>query len=185
MDEYTKNLANYLIDTLQQAFRKKGLSEGDRVRLLFHLFKEAGKDHELTAIDNALKHFKKYDVQCSLVHLSYGHNFRIFKNQGQTRPDRGTFVQLSSRQALLHLGGRSVVPVQVRLDKRSEYRDLYEITRQVLYFAHLSYRTFIPPGKPVTIKYPSLMAKMVSELKKVPNWDHSILNKLNDKLWFI
>lgn len=185
MDEYAKNLSNYLIDTLKQAFHKKGLSEGGRVRLLFHLFKEAGKDHELTAIDNTLKHFKQYDVQCSLVHLSYGHNFRIFKNQGQACPDRGTFVQLSSRQALLHLGGRSVVPIQVRLDKRSEYRDLYEITRQVLYFAHLSHRTFIPPGKPVTIKYPSLMAKMVSELKKVPNWDHSILNKLNDKLWFI
>ena len=185
MDEYTKNLEDYLVNTLIQAFRKKGLSAGDEVRLLFHLFKEAGKKHELTAIDNALKHFKQYNIQYSLVHLSYGHNFRIFKNRGRERPYRGTFVQLSSKQALLHMGGRSIVPIQVRLDERSEYRDLYEITRQVLYFAHLSYRTFIPPGQPVTIKYPNLMAKMVSELKKVSDWDYSILNKLNDKLWFI
>ena len=185
MHEYAKNLEDYLVDTLTQSFQKKGFSEGDRVRLLFHLFKEAGKKHELAAIENVLKRFTDYNIQFSLVHLSYGHNFRIFKNRGNDRPDRGTFIQLSSRQALLHLGGRSVVPIQVRLDKRSEYRDLYEITRQVLYFAHLSYRTFIPPGQPVTVKYPNLMAKMVSELKKVPEWDYSILNHLNEKLWFI
>ena len=185
MNEYAKNLENYLIDALTEAFHKKGLSEGDRIRLIFHLFKEAGKKHELTAIENALKYFLEYNVQYSLVHLSYYHNFRAFKNQGQSRPDRGTFTQLSTKQALLHMGGRSIVPIQIRLDERSEYRDLYEITRQVLYFAHLSYRTFIPPSQPVTIKYPNLMAKMVSELKKVPGWDYSILNKLNDKLWFI
>ena len=185
VNEYAKNLEYYLVSTLTKAFLKKGLSEGDRVRLIFHLFKEAGKKYELTAINNALKHFRQYDVQYSLVHLSYGHNFRIFKDQGQIRPNRGTFIQLSSRQALLHLGGRSIVPIQVRLDERSEYKDLYEITKQVLYFAHLSYRTFIPVGQPVTIKYPNLMAKMVSELKKVGGWDPEILNKLNDKLWFI
>ena len=185
MSEYAKNLENYLIDTLTQAFRKKGLSEGDRIRLIFHLFKEAGKKHELTAIENALKYFLKYNVQYSLVHLSYYHNFRAFKNQGQSRPDRGMFTQLSTKQALLHMGDKSIVPIQIRLDERSEYRDLYEITRQVLYFTHLSYRTFTPPSRPVTIKYPNLMAKMVSELKKVPGWDYSILNKLNDKLWFI
>ena len=185
MNEYAKNLENYLVTALTQAFHKKGLSGGDRVRLLFHLFKEASKKHELIAIDKALKHFKQYDVQYGLVHLSYGHNFRIFRNQGSDPPDRGTFVQLSSQQALLHLGGRSVVPIQIRLDKRSGYKDIYEITKQVLYFAHLSYRTFIPPSQPVTIKYPNLMAKMVSELKKVPNWDPTIMDKLNDKLWFI
>ena len=185
MDEYANNLEGYLVDTLTQAFRKKGLSGGERVRLIFHLFKEAGKKYELTAINNALIHFKQFDVQYSLVHLSDGHNFRILKNQGKTPPHRGTFIQLSSRQALIHMGGRSVVPIQVRLDKRSEYRDLYEITRQVLYFAHLSHRTFAPTSQPVTIKYPNLMARKVSELKKVPSWDYAILNKLNDKLWFI
>lgn len=185
MGEYAKNLERYLIDTLTQAFDRQGLSEGDRVRLLFHLFKEAGREYELEAVKNALKHFKAYDIQYSLVHLSYNHNFRVFNNEGRSAPDRGTFVQLSYRQALLHLGGRSVVPIQVRLDRRSEYKDIYEITRQVLYFTHLSYRSFIPTSKPVTIKYPNLMAKMVYELKQVPGWDYSILDKLNDKLWFI
>ena len=185
MDEYAKNLERYLIDTLTQAFDEQGLLEGDEIRLLFHLFKEPGKKYELEAIGNVLKHFEIYDIQFGLVHLSYNHNFRIFKNQGHDTPSRGTFIQLSHRQALLHVGDSSAIPIQVRLDKRSQYKDIYEITKQVLYFSHLSYRSFIPPNKPVTITYPNLMARMVGELKKIPNWDYSILDRLNDKLWFI
>lgn len=185
MSAYATNLEKYLEETLKQAFQKKGLVRGDKVRLIFHLYKEAGKKHELLAIHNALSNFVDYDIQFSLVHLSYGHNFRVFKNSGTCSPDRGTFIQLSSRQALLHFGRSSVVPIQVRLDKRSEYLDIYEISKQVLHFAHLSHRTFIPPNQPVTIKYPKLMAQMVTELKKIPDWDYSIINHLSEKLWFI
>ena len=180
-----KILKRYLIETLRQAFDKQGLLQGDRIRLVFHLFKEPGKKYELEAIGNALKYFETYDIQYGLVHLSYNHNFRIFRNQGHGTPNRGTFIQLSHRQALLHVGDSSATPIQIRLDKRSEYKDIYEITKQVLYFTHLSYRSFIPPNTPVTIKYPNLMARMVSELKKIPNWDYSMLDRLNDKLWFI
>lgn len=185
IDEYAKNLESYLVDTLKHALYKKGLSEGDRLRLIFHLYKEAGEEHELKAIMNALKHFSGYEIQHSLVHLSDGHNFRVFMNQGRSNPKRGTFIQLSYRQALLHSGNRHGVPIQVKLDRRSEYKDLYEITKQVLHFAHLSHRTFSPTKQPVTIKYPKLMASMVTELKKVSGWDYTMLDRLNEKLWFI
>ena len=184
-ENYTENLEKYLVSMLKQTFDLKGLSSSDEVRLLFHLFKEAGENSEIRAISNALQHFKGHNIQHGFVHLSYNHNFRLFLNQGKETPERGTFIQLSSRQALLHLGGKSSVPVQVWLDKRSGYKDIYAVTKQVLYFAHLSYRTFMPPSKPVTIKYPSLMAKMVSELCQIPGWDIAMLNRLNDKLWFI
>ena len=184
-ENYTANLEKYLVSILKQTFDLKGLSSSDEVRLLFHLFKEAGEKNEIKAITNALQHFKGHNIQHGFVHLSYNHNFRLFLNQGKEAPERGTFIQLSSRQALLHLGGKSSVPVQVWLDKRSGYKDIYAVTKQVLYFAHLSYRTFMPPNKPVTIKYPSLMAKMVSELSQIPGWDIAMLNRLNDKLWFI
>ena len=185
MNEYAKDLERYLIDTLTLAFRKKGLSDGDSVRLIFHLFKAPSRKYELKAINDALKHFGTYDIEYGLVHLSYNHNFKIFKNQGRETPGRGRFVPLSHRQALLHVGDSSAVPIQIWLDKRSTYKDIYEITKQVLYFSHLSYRSFIPPNTPVTIKYPNLMARMVSELKKIPSWDPSILDRLNDKPWFI
>ena len=185
MDEYAKNLEVYLVETLTSALEKKGLSENDDVRLIFHLFKEAGKKHELAAIENALNCLNLSNIRYSLVHLSKYHNFLIFKKQGKDKPNRGTILQLTPNQMLLHLGGSSFVPILVRVDKRSEYNDIYEITQQVLHFSHLSYRSFIQGSKPVTMKYPSLMAKMVTDLKKVPNWDYSILNNLNDDLWFI
>ena len=185
MEKYAQNLENYLVNTLTRAFQQKGLSKGRDIRLIFHLFKEASKKYELTAIKNALKHFRRYNVEYSLVHLSYSHNFLVFKNQGRNRPNRGTFVPLPGYQALLHLGANTVMPIQVRLDERSTYKNIYEITQQILYFAHLSYRSFIDSKRPVTVKYPSLMANMVSELKKVSNWDPAILNRLNELPWFI
>ena len=133
-----------------------------------------------------LRHFEAYDIQYGLVHLSYyNHNFKLFRNQGRSTPDRGRFVPLSRRQTLLHVGDSSAAPIQIWLDQRSTYRDIYEITRQVFYFTHLSHRSFLPANTPVTIKYPNLMARMVSELKKIPNWDYSILDRLNDIPWFI
>lgn len=184
-DNYAKNLATYLVKGLKLAFERKNISEGDPIRLVFHIFKEAGEDYEIEAIEKALAHFHAYSIKYALVHLSYNHNYRVFLREGNERPRRGTFIQIATYQALLHLGGKSVVPVLVRMDKRSSYKDIYSITKQVLFFSHLSHRTFTPPSKPVTIKYPSLMAKLVSELKQVSGWDIDVLNKISDKLWFI
>jgi len=183
-ENYSKNLENYLVKGLRLSFQKKNISEGDSVRLVFHIFKEAGKDYEIDAIEKALAKFRAYSIKYALVHLSYNHNYRIFLNEGKAQPRRGTFTQITTYQALLHLGGRSA-PVLVRLDKRSSYKDIYSVTKQVLFFSHLSHQSFKPPHKPVTIKYPSMMAKLVVALKQVPGWDVDVLNKLSDKLWFI
>lgn len=183
-EDYSKNLENYLVKGLRLSFEKKNISEGDTVRLVFHIFKEAGKDYEIEAIENALAKFRAYSIKYALVHLSYNHNYRIFLNEGKGQPRRGTLAQITTYQALLHLGGKSA-PVLVRLDKRSTYKDIYSVTKQVLFFSHLSHQSFKPPHKPVTIKYPSMMAKLVVSLKQVPGWDVDVLNKLSDKLWFI
>lgn len=183
-ENYSKNLENYLIKGLKLAFEKKNISEGDSIRLVFHLFKEAGEEYEITAIENALNHFTHYSIRYALVHLSYNHNYRVFLNEGNKQPVKGTFVQVSTFQALLHLG-KSAAPILLRVDKRSKYKDIYSITKQALFFLHLSHRTFLTPSKPVTITYPSRMAKIVSELRQVPNWDPAILNQISDKLWFI
>lgn len=123
--------------------------------------KEAGKKYELKAIENTLVKFKDYDIQFGIVHLSYNHNLRIFLNGGNDFPQRGTFIQISTFQALLHLGKGTKVPILVRLDQRSTYKDIFDASKQVLYFCHLCYRNFRPANVPVTIKYPSLMAKLV------------------------
>lgn len=184
-ENYAKNLEAYLIKVIKQAIETKGITPKQRLRLLFHLFKGAAEKYELTAIRNALKKFSAYSIQCGIAHLSYNHNLRMYLDGGKKQPQRGTFVQISTLQGLLHLGGCGETPLLVRLDKRADYKDIYATTKQILFFCHLSYRGFKPASKPVTITYPSLMAKMVSELRQLSEWDPDILNTLSDKLWFI
>jgi len=184
-DNYQSNLQQYLITTISDLIKEKAINKGESIRLIFHLSKEAGKKNKIKAIENALAHFKDYDIQFGIVHLSFSHNYRIYDNEGKTEIKRGTFIQISTFQALLHLGAKTKVPILVRLDKRSTFKDIYEITRQVFYFTHLCYRNLRPANVPVTIKYPSLMAKLTSEIKQVPNWDYAQLNHIKDKLWFI
>jgi len=182
---YTKQLTTYLISQLKTALQMKNIAKGESVRLVFHIFKAAGEEFEIKAIELALAEFTEYSIKYALVNLSYNHNYGVFLRNGNDTPKRGTFIQIATYQALLHLGGNSPVPVLIRLDKRSSYKDIYAITKQVLFFSHLSHRSFKPPNKPVTVTYPNRMAKLVTELKQVPDWDIDVLNKMSDKLWFI
>lgn len=184
-DQYAQNLERYLTEAVKNLITSRGIGKGDSLRLIFHLSKEAGKNHEIRAIDRTLQRFKDYDIQFGIVHLSYNHNLRVFQDGGKGIPIRGTYIQVSTLQALLHLGKGTKVPILVRLDKRSTYRDLFDTCKQVLYFCHLCYRNFRPANVPVTIKYPSLMAKLTDDLNQVPNWDNSQLNRIKDKIWFI
>lgn len=184
-DDYTTNLETYLTQSIKALIQSKSIQKGDEFRIIFHLSKAASKKYELKAIERALAKFKDYKIQFGIVHLSYNHNLRLFQDGGNGVPNRGTFVQLSTFQGIIHLGSRTKVPIFVRLDQRSTYRDLFDACKQVIYFCHLCYRSFRPANVPVTIKYPSLMAKLADELSRVPRWDTSQMNKIKDKLWFI
>ena len=184
-ETYLDNLRVYLIKIISEIVKDKGLSKGDPIRLIFHLTKEAGKQTEIRAIEEAIKQFSDYKIQFGIVHLSFNHNLRIYAGKGQEDVKRGTFIQVSTLQALLHFGNKTRTPVLARLDQRSTYKDIYDISKQVLFFTHLCYRNFRPANVPVTIKYPSLMAKLTSELMQVDKWNEKELNKIKDLLWFI
>lgn len=185
IDSYSKKLENHLIDIIGRVIRTKNISVDEPFRLIFHLTKSAGKKSELRAIENALKKFYKYSIQFGIVHLSYNHNYRIYQDNGKSFPERGSFVKLSYNQALLHLGKPTKTPILIRRDYRSNYDDLEDMSKHILHFAHLSHRSYRPASRPVTIQYPSIMAKLVGELNKVPDWDKSMIDKLQERLWFI
>lgn len=185
LENYAVDLEKYLTKAISNLITDRAIEKNDPIRLIFHLTKEAGKQHEIKAIENTLKKFEEYDIQFGIVHLSYNHNLRLFLNGGGETPIRGTYIQVSTFQALLHLGKGTKIPILVRLDQRSTYRDLFDTCKQVIHFCHLCYRSFRPSNVPVTIKYPGMMAKLTEELKQVPNWDASQLNNIKDKLWFI
>jgi hypothetical protein len=182
---YAQNLESYLIENIEHIIKINNLKENDEFRLIFHLTKEASKKHEIKAIQNAIGKFPKFNIRFGIVHLSYGHNLRLFASSGRDEVDRGTFIQISTLQAILHFGKGTKIPVLARLDRRSDIKDIYDISKQVLFFSHLSYSSFKPANTPVTIKYPSKMAKLTSELSQVQGWDRTQLNQIKDLLWFI
>ncbi len=184
-ETYLDNLLAYLINIISEIIKIKSVSVGENIRLIFHLTKEAGKKTEIKAIEEAIKHFSDYKIQFGIVHLSFNHNLRIYAGKGQEDVTRGTFIQISTLQALLHFGNKTRTPVLARLDQRSTYKDIYDISKQVLFFTHLCYRNFSPANVPVTIKYPALMAKLTSELMQVDRWNEKELNKIKDLPWFI
>lgn len=189
---YSNQLKEHLIKTIETQIQLKGIEKNESFRLIFHLSKPASKKYEIKAVEQALIKFKDYNIQYAIVHLSYQHNYRLFNNGSQNTIARGTFVEIASRQALLHLGQSSKTPILLRIDKRSVYdneeamyKDLYAIAKQILYFSHLSYRTFKPANVPVTIKYPQLMSKLSSELMVIEGWDKTNLEIVKNQLWFI
>lgn len=182
--EYQSRLKEFLIASLKSVFSNKA-SSGKGYRLIFHLFKEAGKHYELPAISSALEEFKEVSITFAIAHLSYGHNFRLFFNEGKSQVSKGTYIKLDSNLSLLHFVQNSSTPLLIRLDRRSTFKDLYYIAKQVYGFSHLSYRSFIPAKKTVTIMYPSLMAGLTEKMKDIPGWDYDQLKLVSEKLWFI
>jgi hypothetical protein len=156
-----------------------------KFRLIFHLYKSAGEEYEIKAINNVKDRFAEYDFEFALVHLGYGHNFRMYYNDGRNDVMQGTYVQLNKHSALLHFVPKSDLPLKIDLDKRSTFTSLFYLAKQVYWFSHLSHRSYMPAKKTVTIMYPSLMAKMTEELKKVDGWDYDRLKAVSEKLWFI
>lgn len=180
---YAENLENHLFKTLQPLVEE--MSKTGTFRLIFHLFKSASEEYEIKAINGLKERLANYNFEFALVHLAYGHNFRLYYNDGKSDINQGTYIQLSKHSALLHFVSKSDLPLKIDLDKRSTFTSLFYIAKQVYWFSHLSHRSYMPSKRTVTIMYPSLMARMTEELKKVEGWDYERLKAVSDKLWFI
>lgn len=181
--DYAKNLENHLFDTLKPIVDK--IDKNRTFRLIFHLYKSASEKYEIKAIENLKERLSEYNFEFALVHLAYGHNFRLYYNDGNNDVAQGTYIQLNKHSALLNFVKKSDLPLKIDIDKRSTFTSMFYIAKQIYWFSHLSHRSYMPSKKTVTIMYPSLMAKMTEELKKVDNWDYDRLKFVEDKLWFI
>jgi hypothetical protein len=173
----------WIFQTLQPLVDE--MSKSGTLRLIFHLFKSASEEYEIKAINGLKERLANYNFEFALVHLAYGHNFRLYYNDGRNDINQGTYIQLSKHSALLHFVSKSDLPLKIDLDKRSTFTSLFYIAKQVYWFSHLSHRSYMPSKRTVTIMYPSLMARMTDELKKVEGWDYERLKAVSEKLWFI
>jgi len=182
-ENYAENLESHLFKTLKPLVEE--MNQSGTFRLIFHLFKSASAEYEIKAINGLKERLSDYNFEFALVHLAYGHNFRLYYNDGKSEINQGTYIQLSKYTALLHFVSKSDLPLKIDLDKRSTFTSLFYIAKQIYWFSHLSHRSYMPSKRTVTIMYPSLMAKMTEELKKVDGWDYERLKAVSEKLWFI
>jgi hypothetical protein len=182
-ENYEKNLENHLYKILKPII--DSLDKENTFRLIFHLFKSGSEEYEIKAINNLKDRFNDYNFEFALIHLSYGHNFRLYNNDGKEAISQGLYIELNKHSALLHFVNNSDLPLKIDIDKRSTFTSLFYLSKQVYWFSHLSHRSYIPSKRTVTIMYPSLMAQMTEKLKEVDGWDYDRLTVISEKLWFI
>ena len=184
IENYNESLRAYLSSILTEIIDSRSIVKNSKIRLVFHLFKDASRKYELSAINQCLEEFSEYEIEYAIVNISYNHPFKLFNNVTEQLV-RGCFIKISDNHALLCMGGKGARPLQIKLDVRSTYKDLFELSKQVLFFSHLSHRSFKPGNSPVTTIYPQRLAKLTSDLLTVNHWDVDMLHGMKDKLWFI
>lgn len=200
-DNYAENLEKHLYNSLSKIVSQEIINKKSEFRLVFHLFKSASKEYEIKAVENVINKFQNENLtfKYAFVHLAYGHNFRVFTNDGKPYTvidnygkskiiegtPKGTYIELSKYRSLVHFVQESTIPLEIEIDKRSTFEDLRYLSRQIFWFSHLSHSTFLPSKKTVTILYPSIMSRLLDKLREIDDWDKMRAEKITDKLWFI
>lgn len=185
-ENYASNLEQYLYNSLSKVIDTT-INKKVEFRLIFHLFKSASNQYEIKAVENVIKKFQNTNLtfKYAFVHLAYGHNFRLFSNDGNENSPKGTYIELTKHRSLVHFVKESTTPLEIEIDKRSTFEDLRYISTQIYWFSNLSHRTFLPSKKTVTILYPSIMSSLLEKLREIDDWDKIRAEKITDKLWFI
>ena len=184
MKDYEEAFEKYLENTLRSVLFEKNANKKE-FRLIFHINKAPSNRYEIKAINNVLNKFKKYNISYAIVHLNYYHNFRIFNNDGKENNRKGAYINIDDNKTLLNLSDKSINPLLIDVDTRSTFKDKDYITKQIYWFCHLSFRSFIPSKKTVTMQYPYLISKLTNEIKQIDGWDYELLKGIGDKLWFL
>ena len=184
MNDYEEAFERYLESTLKNALFRENESKKE-FRLIFHINKAPSNKYEIKAINNVLNKFKEYNVSYAIVHLNYNHNFRVFNNEGKENNRKGLYINIDENKTLLTLSDKSINPLLIDVDNRSTFKDKDYITKQIYWFCHLSFRSFIPSKRTVTMQYPYLISRLTNEIKQIDGWDYELLKGIGDKLWFL
>jgi len=187
---------NYLVslqDRVKQSI--KDYTETEKVvpkRLIIHLYKPPGKRTEARAIETALAELGS-DIECAIIHIDHRTEFRVFDSWAEDLKPEGRLVTyVDDYQRLIVLSGSEVEWIsprvaRVRLSPQSTYRDLNGLTQQVYDFTNVHWAGLQPNNVPVTIKYPSQLARMYASLAQFDEDWYGLITEgfLVDKVWFI
>lgn len=212
-EEYPDKLLASLRNSIRFVRTQNRWESGDSVRLVFHVYKPL-KRVEIDTVKRLVKELlDDHPVEFAFLDISQHHPLQVFDprqkgvpyrsfetnrnaHKGIFAPQRGTALLLGPRTALLQLVGANEVktwdqglprPLLLELHPDSDFSDLTYLVRQVFHFSFMSWRSFFPSHEPVTILYSRWIARMLGNLKSVPNWDSMSLNQLRDRraMWFL
>ena len=208
-EEYSDALLATLQMTIETVSRDMNWQSGDHVRLIFHSSFKRFRKTEVTAVKGLVDSLATdYDVDLAFLEVNTDHAYLVFdeaqagakdyatrRQKGALAPDRGMILSLSRYELLLVLTGPRDVkrpedglpsPVLLRLHRDSTFTDMTYLARQVFAFANHSWRSFFPGSMPVTVHYSNLIAGLLGELGRLPNWNPSVLvGRIGSSRWFL
>jgi hypothetical protein len=192
-EEYEESIEDLVYETIDRYRR----IEREPKQIVFHFSKRPGIK-EIESISKAIERLG-LDIKYALIHLNNYSGFRLFDTSHSSYvPFTGLKVRLSSHEALLLLDGRdprgyrsfigTPSVLDVVIDKRSTVNsiDYQRLINQVFTLAFVNWRGFNARTIPVTINYAYLIAKVISGLESIEEWNEIVDNKgLVDKTWFL
>ena len=203
--QYKEELKKSLVRSIDSVRTTDNWRSTDAVRLIFHVFKQMA-DAEADAVAEVVSGLGLTQVKFAFVHLVDSHPFAVFDDlqkgfrtwdgtRGEKVPDRGVAISIADGENILCLTGPRDIkqarhgvpqPMLLRLHRRSTFRDMTYLTRQVFDFSCHSWRMFTPAPTPITIHYSELIARLLSGLRHVPAWDaDTMLGPISRTRWFL
>jgi hypothetical protein len=204
-DEYKAALVQSLRRSINSVRETDNWRSTDAVRLIFHGFKQMA-DQETDAVAELVESLGLTQVKYAFLHIVDDHPFTIFDEaqpgirqrdgiKGAYAPDRGVLVHLGDNESLLCFTGARELklakqgmpqPALLRLHRRSTFRDMTYLARQAFDFSCHSWRMFTPAPRPITIHYSELIARLLTGLRHVPDWDpDTMLGPVSRTRWFL
>ncbi len=213
-EEYAAALLRSLRTTVRYVEANNEWEPGDRVRLVFHVYKPL-KHVEIEAVKNLVAELiqDRYEVEFAFLNLSSFHDYALYDRdqtgvdyypldrrgkvkKGVGVPERGLCFQLDPRRALVQLVGPRELktdldgaprPLLVEVHPHSDVDDLTYLVRQVFHFSFLSWRSFHPASEPVTILYSEWIARKLAQLHAIEGWDSRAvtIGPLATSKWFL
>lgn len=205
-ENYFAELLKSLKNSIQRLSTEQGWSEGETVRLIFHIFKPI-KNTEFDVISQLVREINQYKIKFAFVTISQTHPNMLFDiNQagvqkygntiGAYITNRGGNIFLDSETCIVQMLGANELktskqgmskPIQIKIRTPQGnydnnglndliFHDLSYITQQIFSFTYLSWRSFLPGEEPATMKYSNLISRLLGKMRSVPGWDADKLN---------
>lgn len=206
-DQYKDRLLESLRATLAELRRRFGWQKGDTLRIIFHQSFKRYKETEASAVGDLIKELDEFEVEFAFVQVSSDHDWKLFDEnangvrfksnglKGPRVPERGVFIPLGPRAALVTLTGPHQLktdlqgcpsPILVGIHPSSTFKDLHYVAKQVFDMTFMSWRSFNPSTLPVSVSYPNMVVDLLGNLRQVPNFNPDILaTKLKESRWFL